>query len=232
MRTLFLLLACLTCGAGFTQIMVPSGSGSNATFLQTVQGQPITQKSTMVYADGSPFYTSNWQRGTITTADGQVHKDIPARINLLEGNLHYKDASGAELVNVSPVKEVVLTDFDGRIVTFVHATSIPESGLGNVWLQQLSQQGPVRVFKLVKKEVKEMKAYGSATTELYVTDEKRYYLLSDKNLQKIKKLKDITEVLSAKESELTRYIREQSLKDKAESDMAKLVDYYNSLVKQ
>jgi hypothetical protein len=230
MRTLLSLLLCCVAHVVFSQIM--PAAGTNASFLQTMQGQPITQKQAVVYTDGSPFYNTSWLNATIITTDGQVHKDIPVRMNLLEGNIHYKDVAGAELVNVSPVKEVILRDVDGRVITFVHSSSLGTSELGEVWLQQLSQQGPVRIFKHVKKEVKEMKAYGSATTEIFVTDEKRYYLLSDKNLQKIKKLKDITEVLSAKESELTRYIREQSLKDKAESDMGRLVDYYNSLTKQ
>lgn len=230
MRTLLLLLACCVARLGFTQI-IPT-AGNHASFLQTMQGQPITQKTAVVYTDGTPFYNSSWLKGTIITSDGKAHKDISVRMNLLEGNVHYKDASGAELVNVSPVKEVFLQDADGRVITFVHSSSLGATELGNVWLQQLSQQGPVRIFKHTKKEVKEMKAYGSATVEVFVTDEKRYYLLSDKNIQKIKKLKDITEVLSAKESELTRYIRENSLKDKAESDMGRLVDYYNSLTKQ
>lgn len=230
MRMLLVLLACCVAHVGFAQIL--GSAAPNATFLQTMQGQPITQKNATVYTDGTPFYNNNWLKATLVTADGQTHKDISVRMNLLEGNLHYKDASGMELVNVSPIKEVHLVDVDGRPITFVHSSSIPTSELGDTWLQQLSNQGPVRVFKHVKKEVKEMKAYGSATVEMFVTEEKRYYLLSDKNLQKIKKLKDITDVLSAKEGELTRYIREQSLKEKAESDMGRLVDYYNSLTKQ
>lgn len=230
MRTLLLLLACCIAHTGFSQVL--GSAAPNATFLQTMQGQPITQKNTTVYTDGTPFYSNNWLKATIVTADGKMHKDISVRMNLLEGNVHYKDANGAEMVNISPVKEVIMQDADGRIITFVHSSSIPTSELGDVWLQQLSHQGPVRIFKHIKKEVKEMKAYGSATTEMFVTDEKKYYLLSDNSLQKVKKLKDITEVLSAKESELTRYIREQSLKDKTETDMGRLVDYYNSLVKQ
>jgi hypothetical protein len=230
MRTLLVLLACCFAHVGFGQII--GSAAPNATFLQTMQGQPITQKNATIYTDGTPFYSNNWLRATIITTDGQAHKDISVRMNLLEGNLHYKDATGMELVNVSPIKEVILTDVDGRPITFVHSSSIPTTELGNTWLQQLSQQGPVRIFKHIKKEVKEMKAYGSATVEMFVTDEKKYYLLSDNNLQKVKKLKDITDVLSAKGSELSRYIREQSLKDKAESDMGRLVDYYNSLSKQ
>lgn len=230
MRKLLVLLACCVAHTGFAQVL--GSAAPNATFLQTMQGQPIVQKNTTVYTDGTPFYNNNWSRATIITADGQMHKDILVRMNLLEGNVHYKDASGMEMINVSPVKEVIMQDVDGRIITFVHSSSIPINELGNVWLQQLSQQGAVRIYKHVKKEVKEMKAYGSATVEMFVTDEKKYYLLSDKNLQKIKKLRDITEVLSAKETELTRYIREQSLKDKTDSDMGRLVDYYNSLTKQ
>jgi hypothetical protein len=230
MIKLLLLLACCTAHAGFAQIL--GSAAPNNTFLQTMQGEPITQKNATVYTDGTPFYNSSWLNATIITADGQAHKDILVRMNLLEGNVHYKDASGMEMVNISPIKEVILTDVGGRPVTFVHSSSIPTNELGDTWLQQLSKQGPVRIFKHVKKEVKEMKAYGSATIEMFVTDEKRYYLLSDKNLQKVKKLKDITEVLSAKGGELTRYIREQSLKEKTESDMGRLVDYYNSLTKQ
>lgn len=231
MRTLLFLLACCIVHTGFAQVL--GSAAPNATFLQTMQGQPITQKNATVYTDGTPFYTNNWLKATIITADGQRHKDVSVRMNLLEGNVHYKDANGAEMVNVSPVNEVIMQDLDGRIITFVHSSAIHAAELGNVWLQQLSLQGGrVSVFKYIKKEVKEMKAYGSATTEIFVTDEIKYYLLSDNNLQKVKKLRDITEVLSAKGSELTRYIREQSLKDKTETDMGRLVDYYNSLVKQ
>ncbi|MGB8191208.1 MAG: hypothetical protein WCF67_04770 [Chitinophagaceae bacterium] len=226
MRTLFLMLLCCCVQLSFAQII---GTGSrNANFLQTLTGEPVTSRSATRYTDGTPYLANEWMRATIITPEGQAYKDEMVKLNLLEGKLHYRAPSGHELVAVTPIKEVIVIDETGKAMKFIHSSFIPGNELGAVWLQELSQ-GPVRMFKHLKKDVKEMKAYGSSTTEVYVTDEKRYYLLSDNNLQKIKKLKDITDLLSAKENELAKFIRDQSLKDKAETDMARLVDYYNSL---
>ena len=54
------------------------------------------------------------------------------------------------------------------------------------------------MYKQIKKDVKETKGYGSAVTELSVTDEKRYYLFFNNALMKVKSLKDITDLLSGK----------------------------------
>jgi len=230
MRTLLLAMACLLLQQGFTQIIKTPSGGNN--FLQTMSGQPITASQVKKYADGSPFYSNEFSRGTIVLISGASSKDEQVKINLLEGSLHYKDLNGQEMVAVSRVKEVYMENPGGGLVKFVHSSTLPQNNFGGVWLQELTLEGPVRLYKQIKKDVKEMKGYSSATTEIYVTDEIRYYLLTDNTLHKIKKLKDITELLSSKGEELARYIREQVLKDKAETDMARLVVYYNSLVKQ
>lgn len=225
-KLLFLLLLCCCAQISFAQII-----GSRGNFLQNVSGEPVTTKQAYRYTDGTPYLLNEWMVATIVTTDGQVYKDEMVKLNLLEGKLHYRDPSGVELVAITPIREVTVMDATGRKLKFIHSSTITGHDLGSAWLQELNQ-GPVRVFKQIKKDVKEMKTYGSSTTEIYVVDEKKYYLLSENNLQKIKKLKDITDLLSAKSNELAKFIREQSLKDKAETDMARLVDYYNSLTRQ
>ncbi|HYE56030.1 MAG TPA: hypothetical protein VD996_14360 [Chitinophagaceae bacterium] len=231
MRTLFLLLGCLAIQQTFAQVIqTPSG---NNIFLQTVSGQPITAKAVKKYTEGTPFLKDNdWSRGTVVLSNGKSSKDEQLKLNILEGTLHYKDIDGQEMVCVTPVKEVYVENpLGGKPMKFIHSSSLPELKLGSAWLQELTD-GTVRLYKQIKKDVKEVKGYSSATTEIYVTDETRYYLLSDNSLHRVKKLKDITELLTTKGEELAKFIREQYLKEKAETDMARLVDYYNSLVKQ
>jgi hypothetical protein len=230
MRTLLFLSCCLLLQSAFGQVMqTPSG---NNLFLQTMTGQPITTSKVTKFTDGTPFLSNEWKYGAIVLANGKTFRNEHVKLNLLEGKLHYKELDGSELVAINPVREVILENPDGgKPMKFVHGSFFTENDLGSVWLQELNE-GPVRVYKLHKKDVKEFKAYSSATTELYVTDEKRYYLLSGNHLQKIKKLKDITSLLNTKSNELSRFIREEALKDKAEADMARLVEYYNSLTRQ
>ena len=227
MRTLFIALLCCFCAQLAMSQMIRRGG----TFLQNTSGVPITQGAETKLVDGTPYLFNDWSKASIVTMEGQK-SDEEIKLNLLEGKLHYKDVNGMEMVAVTPIKEVVLTGSSGKPMKFIHSSSLKFNELGSVWLEELND-GPVRMYKQIKKDVKETKGYGSATTELSVTDEKKYYLLLNNTLFKIKKLGDITDLLSGKwYNDLTRYIKENSLKAREEKDMARLVDYYNTLAKK
>lgn len=216
-----------------TQLATSQMIRRGGTFLQNVSGEPITQNQQVQrLTDGTPYLRNDWAKATIITADGETHKDEDVKLNLLEGKLHYRDATGTEMVALTPIKEVIVSDEAGRPMKFVHSTSFKFNDMGSAWLQELNE-GSVRVYKQIKKDVKETKGYGSAVTELSVTDEKRYYLFLNNALLRVKSLRDITDLLSGKwYNELTNYIKQNSLKGRSENDMTRLVDYYNTLAKK
>ena len=197
-------------------------------------GQPFVTTKFVNLVEGSPYFKDEWLKGIVVDASNQEYKDIKLRVDLSSNTLHYLDNNEKEFIATIPVKEVVLTDDSGNNYKFVHSIGLKnvvnaDKNKWHLWLVS----GTASLYKKFEKDLSEFKGYGSATVEQRIKTREKYLLLYNNSFLEVKKMKDVSSLLSNKKKELEEFLKNKD-DEKASMDdrMIKLIEFYNSLPKE
>jgi len=182
---------------------------------------------------GSPYFRDSWMRGMVILTKGAAYDSILFRLDLLDNSLHYLDPRGTELIATSPVKTVILTDsVTGMKYTFDNSAYIPATNKIETGWYLLLADGQTALYKRIKRVLNETLPYGSATTEQTIDGSEEYYIFSASVFTRIKKIKEIPELLTDKKEALNKYISSKKLTGRSDTDYSELVEYYNTLLEK
>ena len=197
-----------------------------------VGGNPFSMAKYAKVNEGSPFFKDEWMKGSVIVKSGDQYDNQLLRLDLISNELHYLDSVGQEMITTEKVAEAILKDtLSGKRYRFVYSTAIdvPKSEKpANGWYELLSM-GTANMFCKHQKEIVETRPYGAATYDEAIKTTSLYFLANNGSFYRIKKIKDIPDILSDKRSELINYINNKDLSGKSDSDYSSLIDYYNSL---
>jgi hypothetical protein len=171
-------------------------------------------------------------KGSVIVKSGDQYDNQVLRLDLVSNELHYLDSAGQEMITTEKVVEVILKDsLLGKQYRFVYSSAIavPKSERPvNGWYELLSQ-GTANLFCKYQKEIVETRPYGAATYDEAIKTSNIYFLAYNETFYRIKKIKDLPDILSDKRTELINYINNKDLSGKSESDYSSLINYYNTL---
>lgn len=225
----FILSACiLGVFSGYGQNVVDVDKNSvplsNRVFYST-GGHPVSTAKYIKLTSGSPYFKEVWMKGAISTPDSAEYINLRLRLDLLENSLLYLNDKNEEMISVVPINKVSLRDtVTGANYLFVH---LPEDA--NTWYQVLTI-GKLSLYKQHHKYMSETKAYASSITEQSIRTEERYVVYFNHVLTRIKKPKEIAELVPSKNYRaMMDYIEKEKLSGKKESDFIAAIEYYNSL---
>ncbi len=213
-------------------VNVDKDESGNQPFMFTVSGVPFSPTKYTRVVEGSPYFSPEWMMGSVMMKNYGTSKDIFLRLDLLGNNIEYIDNSGQQLIANNPITRVWLTDSStGELFSFAQASSISAKNVPDGWYQVLT--GGTRIlYKKIYKEMLETRPYGSAIFEQRILTTYEYYLHTDSTFLRIKKLKDLAEMLPGKKKELEAFIRENKLYGKEDTDYTGVLEYYRSLTKE
>lgn len=202
----------------------------DATFMHDFSGSPYISKKYARVVKGSVFFKEPFLKGSIILTNGQEFKNQLIRFDLMENQLLYLDNKQQEMIATATLKEAVLFDsIINRYYFFVHSSFLKgESMPGTGWYERLAT-GKVFLLKQYKKELRETPIYGSSSTEFSISTELRYFVFNNGKWNLVKKMKNISELLSDKKSELLKFIKDQKLDTESEDNFISLINFYNSL---
>jgi hypothetical protein len=207
-------------------------SGTSNTFFMVVGGQPFVNAKFAKLVEGTPYFSEEWMRGNIIMEGGKQYINVELKLDLLDHELHYKDANGNEMIaNSIPQKIVMFDTVAQRIYNFAYYTSLPPSDADKQkgWYLLLGEGGNAAIYKQIIKTMNESKPYGSATVEQSIKTSTRYFVLYKGVLSQVKKIKDIPDILTDKKKELLQFLSTHKLSEKNDSDFEELLQYYSSL---
>ena len=207
-------------------------SGVSPSFFAVVGGQPFVNTRFTKLVEGSPYFREEWLRSNVTMASGKQYIGLEVKLDMVDDELHYKDAVGAEMIASSLPQKVTLFDsISQRIYKFEYYTSLPTEGIDKAkgWYLMLGEGGGAVIYKQVIKTLNENKPYGSATVEQSIKTSGRYFVLYKGVLNPIKKIKDLPDVLTDKKKELSQYLSTHKLSEKNDNDFEEVLQYYSSL---
>ena len=189
-------------------------------------GSPDASKSNLrTYSDikGSPYINEEFVKGTIIK-DSTSYRGIPLRYNAYEDRMEFKPKSGVELYFETPenYKQFVIAD-----KKYVYLAKLQE-------YFELLEEGKVSLLKKESKTLKESQPaqpFKDPKPAVFRTKSPVYYIsLNDGRLVKIKKDKDLLNVISTDKKELQSFIEDNKLKVKHEKDLQEIISYYNQLL--
>lgn len=227
------LLAAVAFGQQKADVSTNYVNVSTGRFFQDAQGVRMLANTTYYRpVEGSPFFSEKWMKGSAALTPEREYQNLWLRLDLLANKLHFRDIRGEEMICTTPVYSLTMKDsVTGAVHSFVHSAFLHAAAdlKPQAWLEVLAD-GKAQLFCHHKKTMTETQPYGSATFEQRFFTFDVFYLVVNGRMQRIKKAKDIVGELADKKSELEKWMRSNP-GDKSATYMAKLVAYYNSLVK-
>lgn len=228
----------LLCLAATSQTTVdvdkePSVGGGALKYVYTVAGTPFVTAKFAKVVEGSPFFNVQIMRGAIILSGGKEYRNILVRLNLLESQVNYIDEKQLEMIATTPIREVVLWDtINNNHYRFVFSDYIETTDKPEKDFYELLQAGKVELYKQYKKSILESKPYGSATVEQSIKTELRYFVLSSGKWVRIKKIKELTDLLTDKKNEIRKFVEDKKLTKDSAANFEVIVAYYNTLPSQ
>ncbi len=179
--------------------------------------------------EGSPYYSDVWVSGSLVLENGMTFQHLDLKLDLLNHEIHYKDANDREMILSTPVKQIIFhPGLDGRVFIQGKPWSAMDKKLATDWLQVLVND-TVSLLLDLRKRMVETTAYNSATTEQTIEEKEVYFLQKDGKLIPVPRWNDLFELLRDKKRELMRYSKEMDLTGDTPVEYAQLVAYYNKL---
>ena len=159
-------------------------------------------------------------------SNGNFIENVLLRFDQVQDQLLFKDNTDKEMLFSEPIVEFTI---DGDIF---RGGYVPIDGAKPSVFYEVLEDGKTQLLKRTSKKIFEETPYSSATKVKTISSTETYYLLPNGGTQLVKVKKDKKSLLDAmgnKKSELDQFIKDQRLNLRNDSDMAKLVAYYNSL---
>lgn len=197
-----------------------------------VGGHPFSMAKYTKVTEGSPFFNDNWMWGSVIIKSGKQYDSQLLRLDLIDNEVHYLDSAGIEMISTDAIVEVLMKDsLSGKIYRFVHSSAIavPKSERPASGWYHLLTMGSVNLFRKFQKEIVETRPYGAATYEEAIKTINLFFVTYKNTFIRIKKIKDLPDILFDKQAELNNFINRKNLAGRTESDYIAVVEYYNSL---
>jgi len=180
--------------------------------------------------EGSPYLDDAFVNGTIYTTTKTQVPDVPLRYNIYNDNLEFKTSDGTilELAHPETVERAKMGEIEMVHTDYLNSTNNTNQGFFKVLAEgKLNLLAKPDIFY---QEAKEQAAYKDAQPPKFIQKSDEYYVQKPGYPAiKIKKSKDLDEVVSANKKELDTYIKKNKIKFKKAEDLTQLVNYYNSL---
>lgn len=201
--------------------------------MYTVAGTPFVMAKFARVVEGSPFFNEKMMKGALILSEGKEHKNLFVRLNLLETQVNYFNDQNVEMIATTPIKEVIIWDtILGKDYRFVSSNYINTSAAMDRGFYELLQAGKAELYKQHKKQMRETRPYGSATYEQTIQTDIFYYVLVNQQWTKVKRLKEIPELLPDKKAEVLKFIGDKRLSGDNQTNFEAVIAFYNSLFLQ
>ncbi len=183
------------------------------------------------YSDikGSPYINEKFIEGTIVTKDGSLFENVPLRYNAFDDRIEYTDKTGAVLFLTKPdeYKEIHISD-----KTFLYGRFNDGKNKSSAYFQLICK-GNISLLKrheIILLEREPEKAYQKAKPAKFAAKSAQFYILRNENkIFPIKNTNGIVALMDNKKGIVEKYIKSNKLKTKKETDLIKIISYYNTL---
>lgn len=208
-----------------------TGKWGQQIFISDVNGRAFENK----YGDvnGSAYLFPDFKYATIVLTDGRQYSNVKARINLVEHEVNFIASNGEEgYIGKGMVTAITINDTTKQgIKKYTFQSGYPTTDNQTViHFYQVLASGKAKLLKSINKNIEERlnELSGEKSKEFAVRE--NMYLQIGGGLKRIKKDAGfILGLMADQKDAMNLYINSNKVNFKAEEQLVKLVEYYNSL---
>ncbi len=214
-----------------SSITTKSSSTGFLVMLIDKDGKPFTYGNSDV--EGNPFFNESWGRVNLKVTNGNIYKDVKARLNTYNNYLHFMNDKGAEMyLEASEVSRVEMLDSvkkDSVLVSFVKL-AITENGKDVSYFYKVLSEGKIMLLERQRKKIKENKALYSGEIKRFYEQYEDYYVFAANALAPLKRKESFWQpLMEDKWADIQTYAGKNDVGFKSLGDIATIVTFYNSL---
>ncbi|WP_346860993.1 hypothetical protein [uncultured Draconibacterium sp.] len=179
--------------------------------------------------EGSPYLNDEFINGTIYTTSKTQYQNIPLRFNIFNDNLEFKTPDDAVMSIAVPeiVESAEFGEYKMCYIPYTISKKIKRGFLIELVSDHVSLYAKPEVLY---KKPQEPAPYKEAEPAKFLPKADSYYLRAGKEeAQKITGKKDLIQSFPDHQKEVTDFIKKNKINPTKESDLIKLVNFYNSL---
>lgn len=188
-------------------------------------GAMLFVPETYAKIEGSPYLSTEWAYARIKLADSRKFDSVMVKLDLYENKVHFKDEMGRARMVAIDVWEVEIKDVSSK---WNNARFVSGYGENKHEFYQVIADGAKAallkkmnvIVKMTKDFNKPEKNSFELQNALYIYSKDALYVEKKNCLSTVPAFKD--------DNKITAFISSNDIKCNKESDMAKLVNYYNS----
>ena len=217
-------LSLLACGMFYVD------AAAQYTHTNTMEGRAVHEYNT-IEMQGSPYLHPEWAAGSITLKNGTIYQGINMMYDQVKDVIIFKTKDDAVKELIEPVQEFKISYIhQNEQVSKTFRKGFSGEGISPDAFLEVLADGKTVLLKRTSKKIFDSKGYSSATINRQVQVSEDYFVATGQKLVKVKKNKSsLLAALPEKADYLQAYIKSNSLNLRVDSDIAKLVAYYNSL---
>ena len=198
-----------------------------AQYTEDFRAKTVLEKT---YTDvkGSPYLLDNWSLGIVKMASGFSYKDMSLKYDQVTGELIFQDKSGKSLGFADPIAEFKIIGNNNAFRIFRSGFKATDNNSDKSFYEVL-YDGGTTLLKDPRKNIVEHRAYNSSTAVKSIVETPAYYVVVNGQLIKFKKDKKALLAALPNSDKLESYIQDNKLNVKDDTDLAKVVLYYDSI---
>ncbi len=199
-------------------------------FLKDINGSPLNL-TTGYEMDGSPFYKNEYCLATIKVARGKRYRGLDVKLDLQDNRVIYRLPNGLEQEASTPIESVEFAACDEKSAPATFRSGFPvvdRQDHRNFY--QVLDSGKLQLLKFVKVTYMDQKPYGGASIIRKFDNAAVYYAYSpEKGMINLGKGNEkAIAVFGDQKSKAEKFIAEQNIRVKKETDLIKLFAFYNT----
>ncbi len=183
---------------------------------------------------GSAYLFNDWVKGNVQLVDGTIYNNLNLKYDQVRGVLIFLSDDNNSKSFTMPIKAFTLTNAEDKNwprITFRNGFKPVDGGTLKTYYEVLVD-GNTQLLKRTIKKIVDERAPGSLIISKQISANDRYYINDNSRIIKLKKdKKSVLESLKDKQPELEIYINNNNLNVKEDTDLIKVIEYYNSLKK-
>lgn len=188
----------------------------------------IIIKDKPINLEGSPYLNEEWQTGSIFLSNGDTIPTINLRLNVLKGEMQYQFEEKTYVIGAPEgLKEIII----GGCV-FIYLTYTKDSKLKKNYFEVLSngKSSLLKYHYIVILPANFNPALNSGNKNDQIIHKMKYYAkIGDNFIEIDKRGKNLISAFGNKEALISKYIKDNKISLKNESDLITLIKYSNTL---
>jgi hypothetical protein len=198
---------------------------ANFEYTLTQGGASLFVPETYTKIEGSPYLSTEWAYAKIKLADSRKFDSVLVKLDLYENKVHFKDEQGRERMVSIAVHEIEIKDMSSKWNNAVFVSGY--GGNSHEFYQVLVDGTKAQLLKKMNVIIKETKDFNKPEKNsfelqniLCIYSKDIFYLEKKNCLSMVPAFKD--------DNKMMAFISSTDIKCNKESDLSKLVNYYNS----